>query len=117
LAKNPSASVHQHLLNLARTRGEDFNRLLVTYGNERLRYRLGRSPFAGRFVLKGAALFAVWMGRSPIPRKNRPGLGEYLSQIEMWLMFLIILQISNHNQVTSLVFSPYSFRVSKRRDD
>lgn len=75
MPRNPSASVHRRLLNLARARDEDFNRLLVTYGNERLLYRLSRSPFSGRFVLKGAALFAVWMGRALRPTKDLDFLG------------------------------------------
>lgn len=57
---NLAASVRARLLNRARARGEDFNYLLTRYANERLLYRLARSPHRERFVLKGAALFDVW---------------------------------------------------------
>lgn len=57
---NLPASVHQRLLNLSQQRGQEFNRLLTLFAIERLLYRLAQSPFAGRFVLKGALLFMVW---------------------------------------------------------
>jgi predicted nucleotidyltransferase component of viral defense system len=59
---NVAQSVLQRLLNLARKTGQDYNRLLVRYGSERILYRLSRSSHADRFVLKGAMLFAVWSG-------------------------------------------------------
>lgn len=61
--KNVAASVRARLLDLARTRGEDFQLLLTRYANERFLYRLAASPHAVHFVLKGAALFALWTGK------------------------------------------------------
>ena len=58
--KNIATSVRQRLLNLARTRGDDFNLLLSRYVHERMLYRLERSPEADRFIVKGATLFALW---------------------------------------------------------
>lgn len=46
-----AASVRQRLLNHSRARGEDFQRVLVRYGLERLLYRLSASPHADQFVL------------------------------------------------------------------
>jgi predicted nucleotidyltransferase component of viral defense system len=40
--------------------GYDFQVLLTHYALERLLYRLGRSRYRGRFLLKGALLFNVW---------------------------------------------------------
>jgi predicted nucleotidyltransferase component of viral defense system len=60
--KDIGASVRARLLRLARERGEDFQRLLARYANERLLYRLTKSPHGSRFVLKGAVLFTVWTG-------------------------------------------------------
>ena len=57
-----AASVRSRLLALAKTRGEDFTFVLTRYGLERLLYRLGRSPHARDFVLKGAMLFPLWSG-------------------------------------------------------
>jgi predicted nucleotidyltransferase component of viral defense system len=62
--KEIGASVRARLLRLARERGEDFQLLLTRYANERLLYRLSRSRHGGRFVLKGAALFALWTGKA-----------------------------------------------------
>lgn len=58
--KNLAASVHQRLLNNARDTGRPFNEVLQYYAMERFLYRLSKSPFTGKFVLKGALLFKVW---------------------------------------------------------
>jgi predicted nucleotidyltransferase component of viral defense system len=65
--KNMAASVRQRLRNRPRDEGQDFQRLLVRYGIERLLYRLSQSPVRDRFVLKGAMLFALW---SPEPFRS-----------------------------------------------
>jgi predicted nucleotidyltransferase component of viral defense system len=82
-------SVRQRLLNLARQTGQDYNRLLVRYGLERLLYRLSRSDHANRFILKGAILFAVWSnqqyratqdlelnGKSPFASARQAGIPD-----------------------------------------
>lgn len=61
--RNLAASVRQRLMNLARARKEDFQLLLTQFGLERLLYRITKSPYRGDFVLKGAALFQLWMGQ------------------------------------------------------
>ena len=58
--KNVAASVRQKLLDLARTRNEDFGLILVKYGLERILYRLSRSKHHDTFVLKGALLVELW---------------------------------------------------------
>lgn len=57
---NVPASIHHRLLALSQERDADFNNLLTRYALERLLYRLSRSEFLSRFVLKGALLFEVW---------------------------------------------------------
>ena len=57
---NVAASVRQRLLDQARSKRVDFNLLLTRYGLERFLYRLGRSEYRERFVLKGAMLFTLW---------------------------------------------------------
>lgn len=57
---NLAASVRQRLLNGARDRGEEFQLTLTRYAIERLLYRLSRSARCNDFILKGAALYAVW---------------------------------------------------------
>lgn len=57
---NQAASVRARLLNASRERGIEFQRLLSDFAIERLLYRLGASPHADGFVLKGATLFKLW---------------------------------------------------------
>lgn len=57
---NLPASVHQRLLNLAKEMKRPFNELLQYYAMERFLFRLSNSPFADRFVLKGALMLRVW---------------------------------------------------------
>jgi len=59
--KDLAASVRQRLLNRSRDRGEDFNLVLTRYAAERWLFRLSKSRYAQQFVLKGAALLALWM--------------------------------------------------------
>ena len=61
--KNVAASVQAKLLMRARTRGDDFQLILLRYANERLLFRLASSAHARSFVLKGAALFTFWTGQ------------------------------------------------------
>jgi hypothetical protein len=56
---NLGASVRQHLFNLAKQRGDDFETLLTRYAVERLLYRVSQSPYSSQFLLKGATLFSV----------------------------------------------------------
>ena len=58
--RNAAASVRARLLNLSRARHVEFQLLLSEFAIERLLYRLGVSPHAERFVLKGAMLFRLW---------------------------------------------------------
>ncbi len=66
---NVAASVHQRLLNQARATDRPFNELLQYFALERFLYRLGQSPYARHFVLKGALMFMVWQG--PYARSTR----------------------------------------------
>ena len=59
---NSPASVRQRLLNLARGKGQVFDVVLVTYGLERLMYRLSISEHRDSFVLKGGMLVTLWIG-------------------------------------------------------
>jgi hypothetical protein len=75
-SKNHAVSVRTRLLDRARRDGEDFQRLLVRYAIERLLYRLSASDHAGDFVLKGATLFALWMGKPHRATKDLDLLGR-----------------------------------------
>jgi len=58
--------VRQRLLNQARSQDRPFQELLQYYAMERFLYRLSRSEYAEKFVLKGALLLTAW--RAPLSR-------------------------------------------------
>ena len=67
--KNMVASVRAQLLNLARSNGKPYNEILIQYALERFLFRLSKSPFKSRFLLKGGLLL---MGRGlPQARPTR----------------------------------------------
>lgn len=68
--KNLAASVRQRLLNHSAKTKQDFQVVLAQYGFERLLYRLGQSPYAGQFTLKGALMFLVWTGEQYRPTRD-----------------------------------------------
>jgi hypothetical protein len=65
-SRDLGASVRQRLLNQSRAQGRPFQELLQYFAMERFLYRLAKSPFADRFVLKGALLLTAW--RAPLFR-------------------------------------------------
>jgi predicted nucleotidyltransferase component of viral defense system len=69
------ASIRGKLRNQARARGEDMLYVLSRYALERLLYRLGRSPYADQFVVKGAILFTLWRDRPYRPTRDLDLLG------------------------------------------
>lgn len=58
--KNVPASVRQKLANLAKGSKRPFAELLQYYAMERFLYRLSRSEYRDRLVLKGALMFVAW---------------------------------------------------------
>ena len=58
--KNIGASVRQRLLNKARETGRPFSELLQYFAMERFLYRLSKSEYADKFVLKGALMLTAW---------------------------------------------------------
>ena len=64
--RDVGASVRQRLLNQSRAQERPFQELLQYFAMERFLYRLSRSGFSDRFVLKGALLLTAW--RAPLSR-------------------------------------------------
>ena len=59
---NFGQSVRERLLTIARERNIQLEYLLLRYAFERFLYRLGKSDYSERFILKGASVFSIWMG-------------------------------------------------------
>jgi hypothetical protein len=68
-------SVQTRLNTHARVIGADPNFVLTRYVAERFLYRLSRSTYAERFVLKGALLMLAWLGETLRPTRDMDFLG------------------------------------------
>lgn len=73
--RNMAASVKDRLLQISRLRREEFQSVLTRYAIERLLYRLSRSDYRSRFVLKGANVFVLWLGAAHRPTRDVDFLG------------------------------------------
>ena len=67
--KGVVASVHQRLLNKSRQTRRPSDELFQYYAMERFLYRLSKSDFSDRFILKGALMLMVW--KAPVSRPTR----------------------------------------------
>lgn len=82
IKKNLPASVRQRLLMLSQKQGDPFDLILTQYGIERLLYRLSKSRYADRFLLKGAMLFRVWTEHTHRPTRDLDLLETGPSDVE-----------------------------------
>jgi hypothetical protein len=60
--KEIAASIRQRLTNVAKESGRPYQEVFEYYAMERFHHRLAQSPYAKRFVLKGALMFQAWGG-------------------------------------------------------
>ena len=79
---NVAASVRQRLLNLAKAEGRVFQELATLYVMERFLYRLGRSPHAEHFVLKGGLMTLTWAGEHARVTRDIDLLGRGASTVD-----------------------------------
>lgn len=81
--KNIAASVHQRLINKAKESSRPFNELLQYFAIERFIYRLSKSPYADKFILKGALMFSAWCGLASRPTMDIDLLGMIDNRLEV----------------------------------
>jgi len=113
---NISASVKARLQNVAATRGEDFNLLLLRYGIERLLFRLSQSPHADRFLLKGAMLFVVWDEKTHRPTRDLDLLGfGSTEKADLIRVFAAVAAVPVVDD--GIVFDPESVQADDIRED
>jgi predicted nucleotidyltransferase component of viral defense system len=114
--KNLAASVHQRLLQRSRDRRENFNLVLDRYAMERLLYRLARSEHGRTFVLKGAALFTVWLGHPHRATKDIDLLGSGEPDIaRLTAMFNDVCAVEVEDD--GIVFDAASVNASRIKED
>lgn len=78
--KNLPASIHARLLNYAKKVGRDLNAVLLQYFQERFLYRISKSSYCDKFILKGALLFLIY-DISPLrPTKDMDFLGFFSTE-------------------------------------
>ena len=80
--KNIAASVRQRLLMKARETTRPFSELLQYFAMERFLYRLSKSRYADKFVLKGALMLTVWEAPLTRPTMDIDLLGRIDNSIE-----------------------------------
>jgi len=114
--RNLAASVRQRLLNIAKRDGEAFDLVLTRYALERLLYRLGKSPYSHKFLLKGAMLFAAWDGAPHRPTRDLDLLGFGPNDLpEVQEIFQKVCQ--EPVEPDGLAFLPDTVRVAEIRED
>ena len=119
MSKSPrdkAESIRHQLRNALRQRGEDMQFGLQRYAIERFLYRLGVSAHRDRFILKGAALFALWGGAIYRPTRDLDFTGYGSPEEEDVLAALRdICRVPDTG--VDLVFDPGTLSAEPIRDD
>jgi len=80
--KDVAASVRQRLQNRARETDRPFSEILQYYAMERFLFRLSKSAYSKKFVLKGALMLAVWEAPTSRPTMDIDLLGRLENDLE-----------------------------------
>lgn len=107
-------SVQVRLVAHAKQLGIDPNVVLTRYACERLLYRLSRSAYADRFVLKGALLILLWLGETIRPTRDADLLG--FGEVDAESLRRLFREVSTLPvEPDGLQFDPASLRVNPIR--
>jgi len=110
-----STSIHARLLNLARTRGEDFNLVLTRYARERFLYRLSLVPARNFYWLKGSMLFDLWFDEPHRPTRDADFLG--LDEVSAESLASTFREICEVVVDDGMEFDPNSISIEEIRDN
>jgi predicted nucleotidyltransferase component of viral defense system len=114
--KNIVASVQARLVEQSRELGVEHQLALARFGGERLLYRLSKSEFADRFILKGAALLLMWLTEPIRPTKDVDLLGFGDTSAEaLKRVFVELCAVKSPDD--GLTFLPESVQVEAIRED
>lgn len=80
--KNLPSSIRQRLLNKAHAANRPFNEILQYYAIERFLYRISRSSYSDKFILKGALMFLAWGASIYRPTRDIDFLGFTTNNLE-----------------------------------
>lgn len=115
MTSNLSASILNRLLTLAKQRGDDYNLLLNQFGMERLLARVSLSSHAGRFLLKGALLFALWYDTPHRPTRDVDLLG--FGPDDPANLIATFREVAAMDLGDGIVFDPESVKAEAIRED
>jgi predicted nucleotidyltransferase component of viral defense system len=113
VGRNIAASVRERLLQTARARDGDSQKILTLYTLERLLYRIGQSQYADKFMLKGALLFALWYDKPHRTTRDADLLG--LGQSDLETVSRIFQEISTLPFEDGVLFRPDAIKVEEIR--
>ncbi len=114
--RDTGASVRQRLLNRARAEGRPFQELLQYFAMERFLYRLASSPFADRFVLKGALLLTAWKAPVTRPTIDIDLAGRTSNELEH--IRAVVAELCRLNtEPDGVEFDPASIEVQRIKED
>ena len=115
MSANLSASILARLLTLAKQRGDDYSLLLNRFAMERLLARVSTSPYAERFLLKGALLFALWYDAPHRPTRDADLLG--FGPDDEANLIATFRDIAAMDLGDGIVFDPESVQAQAIRED
>ena len=115
MSANLSASILARLLTLAKQRGDDYSLLLNRFAMERLLARVSTSPYAERFLLKGALLFALWYDAPHRPTRDADLLG--FGPDDEANLIATFRDITAMDLGDGIVFAPDSVKADAIRED
>ena len=115
MSANLSASILARLLMLAKQRGDDYSLLLNRFAMERLLARVSTSPYAERFLLKGALLFALWYDAPHRPTRDADLLG--FGPDDEANLIATFRDIAAMDLGDGIVFDPESVQAQAIRED
>jgi hypothetical protein len=114
--KGLPVSVQVRLVRHAKATGIDPNVVLARYAAERFLYRLSRSRYADRFVLKGALMMLVWLGETIRPTRDADLLG--FGEVSQESLARIFADVCNLNvEPDGLQYLPSSIRIAPIRPE
>ena len=115
MSANLSASILARLLTLAKQRDDDYSLLLNRFGMERLLARVSSSPYAERFLLKGALLFALWYDTPHRPTRDADLLG--FGPDDEANLIATFREVAAMDLDDGIVFDPESVKADAIRED
>ncbi|TAH52772.1 MAG: nucleotidyl transferase AbiEii/AbiGii toxin family protein [Treponema sp.] len=115
MSDNLAASVRARLLNYSRETRQDFNQVLTRYAIERFLYRIGVSPYADSFMLKGALLFDLWFDIPHRATRDADLLG--FGSAELSGIEAIFQELCRIEYPDGMIFRPESVKVDEIRKE